>query len=115
MINERIQADETDFSRHTCCVDHHIIYCTADSNETEITSSRQETEEAESISSNSRILIAYTGEAPVRFAAEQTEAAVGGTLWEISDTSLENFETYETVIIAFEADSGQLPGTVRNF
>ena len=89
--------------------------CTADSNETEITSSRQETEEAESISSNSRILIAYTGEAPVRFAAEQTEAAVGGTLWEISDTSLENFETYETVIIAFEADSGQLPGTVRNF
>lgn len=75
----------------------------------------QKSESTEHRQQDTSILIAYTPEDEVAFAAEQIQAASGGVLYEIGEGEPENFETYETVLLGFAADTSELPDRVQEF
>lgn len=90
-----------------------LAACSSADERTETVSQGQEREET--AGTDSSVLIAYTREDPVSFAAEQIGNVTGGLMWEIGDGEPENFETYETVLLGFTADSDQLPDSVQDF
>lgn len=92
-----------------------LAACSSPDERRETASQGQEREETENTGTDSSVLIAYTREDPVSFAAEQIENVTGGVMWEIGDGEPENFETYETVLLGFVADSDQLPDSVQDF
>lgn len=76
---------------------------------------QNQSQETEYKQTDSSILIAYTPEEEVTFAAEQVQAATEGVLYEIGEGEVENFESYETILLGFAADTEELPESVQEF